>query len=52
MQFKGFDWLSGHGIYGIYIHYTTLKKKRALNCLLLVLAKRNQQDIATFLDCF
>ena len=28
-----------------------LKKKGPLNCL-LVLAKRNQHDLATFLDCF
>ena len=49
MQFQGFDWLSGHGIYK---QYTMLKRKRPLNCLLVVLAKRNQQDIAIFLDCF
>ena len=41
MQFQGFDWLSGHGIF-------RLKEKRALNCLLLVLEKRNQKDIAIF----
>ena len=29
-----------------------LKKKRPLNCLLPVLAKRNQHDLATFLDYF
>ena len=28
------------------------EKLRPLNCLLLVLAKRNQQDIAIFLDSF
>ena len=51
MQFQEFHWLSGHG-YWYMSHYTMLKKKRELNCLLLVLAKRNQQDIAIFLDCF
>ena len=33
-------------------HYTMLKKKRTLNCLLVVLAKRNQQDIEIFLNFF
>ena len=49
MQFQGFDWLSGHGI--IMSHYTMLKKKQPLNCLLLVLAKRNRKDTAMFIDC-
>ena len=51
MQFQGFDWLSGHGT--VYMsHYTMLTKKRPLNCFLPVLAKRNQHDVLTFLDCF
>ena len=33
-------------------HYTILKKWRPLNCLLIVLAKRNQQDLAIFLVVF
>ena len=49
MQFQRFDWLSGHGI---CIGYTMLTKKRPLNCLLVVLAKRNQQDLAMFLIVF
>ena len=29
-----------------------LEKYRPLNCLLVGLAKRNQQDLTIFLDCF
>ena len=43
LQFQGFDWLSGHA---------QEKASIKFNCLLLVLAKQNQQDIAIFLDCF
>ena len=28
------------------------EKQRPLNCLLAVLAKQNQQDLAILLDCF
>ena len=34
------------------IHYTMPEKWRPLNCLLLVLEKRNQHDQTIFLNCF
>ena len=45
MQFQGFDWLSGQGIFN---NYTMPEKQRPLNCLLVVLAKRNQQDLKKY----
>ena len=41
MQFQGFDWFSCHGIRAIM-----LEKYQPLNRLLVVLAKRNRQDLA------
>ena len=46
MQFHGFDWLSGHE--PLY----HAREQGPLNCLLVVLAKLNHQDLAIFLDCF
>ena len=46
MQFQGFDKRPWD-----IIHYTMPEKWRPLNCLLVVLAKRNQQDKAIFLNC-
>ena len=42
MQFERFDWLNGHGIWA---NYTMPEKYRPLNCLLIVLAKRNPQNV-------
>ena len=33
-------------------HYTMPEKQQPLNCVLVVLEKRNQQDLAIFLGCF
>ena len=43
MQFQGFDWLSGH---------EPLYRAREIATILVVIAKRNQQDPAIFVDCF
>ena len=51
MQSQRFDWLSGYGT--LYMsHYTIPEKWHPLNCLLVVLTKQNQQNLAIFVDDF
>ena len=50
MQFQRFDWLSGYMVYEPLYH--TREKMAIINCLLVVLTKRNQQNLAIFVDDF
>ena len=43
MLFQGFDWLSGHGIRAII---SCPRNSDYMNCFPVVLAKRNQPDLA------
>ena len=47
MQFQGFEWQPRY-----MSHYSMPEKYRPLNCLVVVIAKRSQQDQAIFLDLF
>ena len=48
MQFQGFDCLSGYGNQPLY----HTRETETIDLFLVVLAKRNQQDLTIFLGCF
>ena len=48
MQFQGFDWLSGHGIYEPLYH----AQEKATIKLSACSCKAKSHDLAIFLDCF